>query len=206
MSKITCKICRRLGFSVCGRQNCALKRKPYPPGVHGRAGFGSRRGRTQSEYGIQLKEKQKVKFLYGLREKQFGNLVSKAAAAKSSETSRRIIELLETRLDNVVYRLGLADSRNAARQLVGHGHIMVDGKKATIPSRQLKIGQAVSIRPQSLGRGVFRNLDLRLKKYQVPSWLELDKNKYDGRVTALPSSEEVDVGANLNAVIEFYSR
>lgn len=206
MPKITCKICRRLGFSVCGRQNCAFKRKPYPPGVHGRAGLGSRRGRTQSEYGSQLKEKQKVKFLYGLREKQFRNLVSKAVAAKSSETSRRIIELLEMRLDNVVYRLGFVESRNAAHQLVGHGHIMVDGKKTTIPSRHLKIGQVVSIRPQSLGNGVFRNLDLRLKKYTVPSWLALDKSKYEGRLSALPTPEEVDVGANLNAVIEFYSR
>ncbi|QQG46433.1 MAG: 30S ribosomal protein S4 [Candidatus Niyogibacteria bacterium] len=205
-SRITCKICRRLGFSVCGRQNCALKRKPYPPGVHGRSKAGSRRRSASSEYGSQLKEKQKVKFLYGLREKQFGNLVSKAIAAKSAETSRRIIELLETRLDNVVYRLGFATSRNAARQMVGHGHILVDGKRTTIPSRQLKVGKIVSLRPQSLDRGIFRDLDLRLKKSQIPSWLSLDQGKREGRIVALPSSAEVDTGANLNSVIEFYSR
>ena len=159
-----------------------------------------------SEFGSQLKEKQKVKFLYGLRERQFKNLVSKAISAKSAETSRMIIELLETRLDNVVYRLGFAPSRSAARQMVGHGHIWVNGRRVTIPSRKMKVGQIVSIRPQSAGLGIFRDLDLRLKKYQAPGWLDLDLAKREGKVRALPAAEEVDTGANLNSVIEFYSR
>lgn len=205
MPKITCKTCRRLGFSVCGRLKCAFKRKPYPPGVHGRSKTSFRR-RSSSEYGSQLKEKQKVKFLYGLRERQFANLVSRAISAKGAETSRRIVELLETRLDNIVYRLGFGSSRNSARQMVGHGHILVDGKKTDIPSRQIKIGQTISIRPQSLGRGIFRDIDLRLKKTQTPSWLSLDPDKREGSVISLPSAEETDTGANLSSVIEFYSR
>lgn len=206
MSKITCKICRRLGFSVCGRQKCAFRRKPYPPGVHGRASAGKRRRSSVSEYGAQLREKQKVKFLYGLRERQFSNLVSRAAKEKGAETSRRIVELLETRLDNVVFRLGLAQSRNAARQMVSHGHIRVNGRKVTVPSCQLKTGQVISVRPQSLDRGVFRDLDIHLKKYQPPSWLDLDKDKKEGSLIAMPPADEIDVGANLSAVIEFYSR
>ncbi len=205
MPNITCKTCRRLGFSVCGKEKCAFKRKPYPPGIHGRGAI-SRRRSNSSEYGVQLKEKQKVKFLYGLREKQFKNLVDKAISAKSAETSRRIIELLETRLDNIVYRLGFAPSRSAARQMVNHGHIFVDGKKRNIPSSTLKIGQSVSINPRSLGRGIFRDLDLRLKKYQTPPWLEFKPDTKEGRLSSLPSAEEVDTGANLNSVIEFYSR
>ena len=206
MARVTCKACRRLGFSVCGKEKCAFKRKPYPPGVHGRARSGSKRRSASSEYGNQLKEKQKIKFLYGLRERQFKNLVLKAISAKSAETSRRITELLESRLDNIVYRLGFASSRNAARQMVGHGHIVVGGKKTDIPSRQIKIGQIVSIRPQSLGRGIFRDLDLRLKKQKIPSWLSLDQNKREGQMVGLPQPEEADTGVNLNAVIEFYSR
>lgn len=202
---ITCKTCRRLGFSVCGREKCALKRKPYPPGIHGRAKV-SRRRSSSSEYGIQLKEKQKIKLLYGLRERQFKNTILKAISAKSAETSRRIVELLESRLDNVVYRLGFTLSRRAARQMVGHGHIMVDGRRTTIPSRFIKKDQVISIRPQSAGRGIFTDLDLRLKKYQAPSWISLDVNRHEGRVTGLPSPEEADSGVNLNAVIEFYSR
>lgn len=206
MPKITCKICRRLGFSVCGRGKCAFKRKPYPPGVHGRQGVGGRRRRNVSEYGSQLKEKQKVKFLYGLRERQFKNLVQEAVSAKSSETGRRIVELLEIRLDNAIYRLGFASSRNAARQMVGHGHIRVNGRAVNIPSYRLKVGQAITIRPQSLSKGNLRDLDLRLKKYEPPAWLGLDKDKKEASVLRLPQPEEVDVGANLNSVIEFYSR
>jgi small subunit ribosomal protein S4 len=207
MSKVTCKICRRLGFSVCGREKCAFKRKPYPPGIHGRVGSkpGGRRSNV-SEYGAQLKEKQKVKFLYGLRERQFKNLILKAIKAKGAETKARIIQLLETRLDNAVFRSGFASSRNKARQLVSHGHINVNGRKATIPSYQLRIGQTFAVRPQSLGRGAFRDLDLYLKKYQVPDWLNLDKDKKESRLADMPDAQKIDVGASLNAVIEFYSR
>ena len=113
MVRVSCKVCRRLGFSVCGREKCAFRKKPYAPGVHGK---GSKRSRpSNSEYGAQLKEKQKMKFLYGLRERQFKNIVKTATAAKGVENTRRIMELLEGRLDNVVYRMGFAPTRAAAR-------------------------------------------------------------------------------------------
>lgn len=203
--RITCKVCRRLGFSVCGKTKCASRRKPYPPGIHGR---GSKRGRRRmiSEYGAQLREKQKLKFLYGLNERPFKNLVSRASAAKGTDTTRRVIELLERRLDNVVFRLGFAPSRRAARQMVSHRHILVDLRPVTIPSYTVKIGQSIQIRPRSLSLGLFRDLDLHLKKYEPPSWLLLDKEKKECRVAVSPRADEAESGINLPAIIEFYSR
>ena len=201
---LTCKVCRRLGFSICGKEKCAYKRKPYPPGVHGRRPKGRRR--TVSEYGVQLSEKQRVKFLYGMRERPFKNLVAKATTAKGVGAARRIIESLEGRLDNVVFRLKLAPSRAAARQLVGHGHILVDLKPVKIPSYQTKPGQTIHIRTQSQSSLLFRDLDLRLKKYEPPAWLSLDKSKKEGRVLDRPKVDERELGINLSAVIEFYSR
>src|SRR3989344_7894770 len=137
----TCKACRRLGVSVCGRQKCALTRKPYPPGINGKK---FRRG--GSEFGLQLREKQKIRLTYGLREKQFKNLVLSAFKQKSIGTPEAVVLSLESRLDNVVYRLGLATTRGASRQMVGHGHIMVNGRRVTIPSYNVKIGDTVTIR------------------------------------------------------------
>ena len=205
--RVTCKVCRRLRFSVCDRQKCAFKRKPYPPGIHGSGRKVRRGGRpTASEYGTQLAEKQKVKFLYGLRERQFKNLVSKASLYKGKDTTKRIIELLESRLDNIVFRLGFTQSRASSRQLVNHGHIMVGSRSVTIPSYQVKVGENIHIRPKSQSSARFRDLDLYLKKYEPPSWLSLDKNKKEGRLVIAPKADEINIGVNLNVIIEFYSR
>ena len=198
---ITCKMCRRLGMSVCGREKCALKRKPYPPGVHGKS---FRRG--LSEFGQQLREKQKVKFLYGLREAQFRNYIDKAVAQRAIPSGEAIIRNLEMRLDNVVYRLGLAPTRAGARQLVNHGHIAVNGKRVNIPSYKLAVGDTAAIRPGSAQKGVFANLAVILKKFAPPEWLELDKTNYAGKVTAYPSAENLIRSYNLNSIVEYYSR
>lgn len=189
---------------MCGREKCAFRRKPYAPGVHGK---GSKRSRpSSSEYGAQLKEKQKIKFLYGLRERQFKNIVKSATAAKGVENRQRIMELLEGRLDNVIYRMGFAPTRAAARQLVGHGHIVVNSRKVTIPSYEVRVKDRIAIRAGSAGRAVFGSLDERLKKYEAPSWIALDKGKKEAVIAAKPAITDADLGVNVGVVVEFYSR
>ena len=200
----TCKACRRLGVSVCGRQKCALTRKPYPPGINGKK---FRRG--GSEFGLQLREKQKIRLTYGLREKQFKNLVSQALKQKSIGTPEAVVLSLESRLDNVVYRLGLATTRGASRQIVGHGHIMVNGRRVTIPSYRVSVNDSIGIRTQSTGRGIFTNLDFMVKKNILPSWLSWDHDKKTGRIVSYPTSDvlnELGKGFNISAVVEYYSR
>ncbi|MEK9175736.1 MAG: 30S ribosomal protein S4 [Patescibacteria group bacterium] len=200
----TCKACRRLGVSVCGRQKCALTRKPYPPGINGKK---FRRG--GSEFGLQLRDKQKIRLTYGLREKQFKNLVLQAFKQKSVGTTEAIVLSLESRLDNVAYRFGFATTRGAARQMVGHGHITVNGRRVTIPSYRVKVGDSIGIRLQSVGRGIFNNLDFTVKKNILPSWLSWDHDKKTGRIVAYPTSDvlkELGKGFNINAIVEFYSR
>lgn len=189
---------------MCGREKCAFKRKPYPPGVHGKA---FRRG--SSEFGIQLREKQKVKFLYGLREKQFKNIIKRALAKKGTRAPDAIINALEMRLDNIVYRLGFSKTRAAARQMVNHGHIFVDGRRVNIPSYTARIGQTVSIRAASSGRKMFENLDLSLKRHQVPSWLSFNISDKSAKVLAHPNSDpsgSFEKGINIRSIIEYYSR
>lgn len=207
-----CKICRRareklfLKEGKCYTPKCPVVRKSYPPGMQ-RTGAGAKRPRkTMSEYGFQLREKQKLKFLYLLRERQFKNYVQKAANSKGFDTISRLAELLELRLDNVVFRLGLAESRSRARQLVSHGHIAVNGKKTDIPSYRARIGDKISILPQSASRKVFENLEIYLKKYKPPLWLELDKDKKEGKVAGKPQAQDIEIKTNLNAIVEFYSR
>lgn len=178
-----CKKCRRAGEKLflkgekCFSPKCPLTRKPYPPGIFGK----SKRKRVRrglSEYGAQLREKQKIKFSYGLRERQFSNYLKEATP---------LFELLESRLDNVVFRLGFSDSRLGARQIVSHGHIMVNSRKVNIPSCRLKIGDKISIRPQSANKAVFKDLDIKLKKYNPPSWIKLDKIKKEGEIIGRPT-------------------
>lgn len=156
--------------------------------------------RGKSEYGIQLAEKQKVRGTYLLREKQFKNYFKRARSPED------IYTLLELRLDSVVFRLGLAKTRGLARQLVSHGHIMANGRKLTIPSYRVRNGEIISIRPQSADKGVFSDLDEYLKKYELVSWLKLDKAKKEGTVTGAPSIRESGMELNLQSVMEFYSR
>ena len=194
-------MCRRLGMSLCGREKCALKRKPYPPGVHGKS---FRRG--LSEFGQQLREKQKVKFLYGLRETQFKNYINRAVAQRAIPSGDAIIRSLEMRLDNVIYRLGLAPTRAGARQMVNHGHITVNGKRVNIPSYKLAVGDAVAIRPGSMQKGVFMNLAMSVKKYAPPAWLELDKTNYAGKIISYPAADDLIRSYKLSSIVEYYSR
>lgn len=159
-----------------------------------------------SEYGKQLREKQSLKFLYGLRERQFVNVVNEAMRRGGTNIAAFLLQLLELRLDNVVFRLGLAKSRSAARQMVSHGHICVNGRKVTIPSHRMKTGNSVSIRTQSIPKKVFADLDVWLKKYSAPLWLKIDKASKLGEVVKEPNVELTELGINVNAIIEFYSR
>jgi small subunit ribosomal protein S4 len=204
MKQAKCKISRRLGVPIFSKCAKVLSRRPYPPGYTKR----KRRPAPLSEYGKELREKQKLKYLYNLRERQFRNYV-KAILAKRTKVESApelLIQMLERRLDNVVFRLGFAKTRQQARQLVAHGHFLVNGRKTTIPSQQLKTGDEISIRQQSLSNGIFRDLKSQLKNYNPPSWLTLDKDNFTGKVIGTPSLEEVQPPAEISPIFEFYSR
>jgi small subunit ribosomal protein S4 len=182
----------------CYTEKCPVHKRPQPPGMHGVS------RRKLSEFGVRLREKQKLRRIYGLLETQFKNYFERAAKAKGV-TGTRLLQLLETRLDNVVYRLGFAASRKEARQLVAHGHIAVDGRRVTIPSYQLQPGQVVApSRPTAM--------PLRMKELAAmpgrrpPSWLEFDAARLTGRVVALPGREEIDVPVQEQLIVEYYSR
>lgn len=206
MTKILEKTERRLGeklfikASRCAGPKCAVVRKSYPPGIHGK-----KRRRGLSEYGQLMKEKQKVRFLYGLDNKDIARY-SKEAVQKTGLFSDVLISLLESRLDNVLFRLGLAQSRREARQLVGHAHVLVNGRTVTIPSYQTKKGEQVSLKDRTLALTIFENLTERLKKYDPPKWLNLDKNKKAGTVLEKPQLDSTEILADLMKIKEFYSR
>lgn len=199
-----CKKCRREGKKIflkgerCFSMKCAMIKRPYAPGQHGQS-----RRMGLSEYGIQLREKQKVKRTYGLLEKQFRKYYDMASSMKGN-TGVLLSTLLERRMDNVVYRLGLAESRNHARQLVNHGHFLLNGIKTDIPSCLLKEGDVISIKND---KGVyFQNLKNVLKNQQVPSWLSLDLQKIEGKIVSSPTLDEIDINSNIHLIIEFYSK
>lgn len=179
----------------------SLVRKPYPPGLH-----GTRRSRKKSEYGAQLTAKQKIKYTYKLVEKHLRNYIEAALSAKE-ESSALLVKELETRLDNIIYRLGLAPARDTAKQLVSHGHFSVNDKLVSFPSYQVKIGDVVKLRPSSAANKYFSNLSQGMKKYDPPAWLEFDKEKMIGKIKSMPTID--DAGLNprdIQATIEFYSR
>ena len=196
-------MCRRLGMSLCGREKCALKRKPYPPGVHGKS---FRRG--LSEFGQQLREKQKVKFLYGLRETQFKNYINRAVAQRAIPSGEAIIRNLEMRLDNVIYRLGLAPTRAGARQMVNHGHITVNGKRITIPSFQLHKGDVLAVREGSRKSPLFAKLTdpEEAGKGVKSTWIILDPSLMKAEVVGEPGYTGAESGIDYSTVFEFYSR
>lgn len=177
----------------------AVVRRPYPPGQQGK----KRRRRGPSEYGQQLRAKQKFRLSYGLTDKQLKRIV-KEAIAQTSVTGPKIVELLERRLDNVLYRLGFAPSRFAARQLVVQGHIMVNKRKTVSPSYSVRANDVVSIRPESRAKKMFAELGTEVRKVQLPPWLMLDQETLEGKVVAPPSN--VEPPFDVNAVIEFYSK
>ena len=182
----------------CNSPKCAMMRNPHRPGAHGK-----RRSGNPSEFKQQLQEKQKIKATYGIRESQMQKVVSQASK-NPGITGPMIISFLEMRLDNVVYRLGFTPSRSVGRQTVGHGHFLVNGKRVTIPSYRVKIGDVVSIRPQSKEHPVFKDLAVNLKKIEQPVWLHLDKEKNEGKVVSLP--KDVETLFDVNLVIDYYSK
>lgn len=192
------KLCRREGAPICGSPKCPVLRNPNPPGQRAK-----KRPKKLSEYGLQLREKQKAKRTYGLLERQFQRYVHEAQSAKG-QTGEKLLQLLETRLDNVIYRLGFAPTRRAARQLVGHGHILVDDKKVNIPSYNLQSNQMVIVKSQSLNMPIFKKTMEATKNEALPIWLE--RKAAVGRVVSLPKREDITTDVNEQLIVEFYSR
>ena len=200
-----CKLCRREGMKLfikgdrCFGEKCAIERRNYPPGVHGQ-------GRTKfSEYGNQLREKQKVKRMYGVLESQFHRYFREAERIKGI-TGENLLIILERRLDNMVYRLGFANSRSEARQLVRHNHFLVNGKKVNIPSFLTKTEDSIQLKQKS--RKVERILDSleTVARRGIPSWLEYEKSSFTGTIKALPVREELTMPISENLIVELYSK
>lgn len=193
-------MCRREGVSLCGREKCALKRRPYAPGVHGPNGGG-----RQTDFGKQLREKQKAKRLYGMSEGQFRNYYEKAVTMKGN-SGENLMRLLETRLDNAVYRAGLAKSRPAARQAVSHAHISVNGKRVDIASFHVKPGDIIGIRETKREKGLWKTVSDALQHVTAPSWISVDAKEASAKVTSQPSGDELKQVFDPKLIIEFYSR
>jgi len=206
-----CRKCRRaqeklfLKGDRCGTPKCGMVRRAYIPGVHGKKG-GSGKGRGSSEYGIQLSVKQKIKRIYGILEKQFRKHF-KEVVNKKGITGNLLLERLEKRMDNVVYRMGFASSRAQARQLVNHGMFLVNGKKTNIPSREIKIGESISINPTKKNKNYFKNLELAIKNNKsFPSWISFNPETLEGKVSANPNKDEIGINVDAQVVVEYYSR
>ena len=206
MSRYTdanCKLCRREGQKLflkgerCYSSKCALERRNYAPGQHGQA------RKKQSDYGIQFREKQKAKRFYGVQETQFRNLYEKAVK-KPGKAGENLMILLETRMDNVVFRLGFASSRKEARQLVTHGHFTVNGKKADIPSMELKAGDVIRVKEKSQSSPKFK--EVKEMSITVPSWMSVDVEKLEGKIVNIPSRADIDTPVAEHLIVELYSK
>ena len=198
-----CKLFRREGQKLflkgerCYSTKCAIERRNYAPGQHGQA------RKKQSEYGLQLREKQKAKRFYGVPETQFRNTFEKAEN-KKGQTGENLMIALETRLDNVVFRLGFAASRKEARQLVTHGHFTVNGKKANIPSMEVKAGDVIKVKEKSQSSPKFK--EIKEMSITVPSWMTVDVEKLEGKVVAMPRREDIDTPIAEHLIVELYSK
>ncbi len=209
MKNAKCKICRRLGVKLflrgerCLTPKCPVVRRPYPPGQKKK-----RRRSSFSEYGKELKEKQKLKNWYNLGEREFKNYVKKVLQkrGKVEDASGLLVENLESRLDNTVFRLGFASSKSQAKQFVSHGLFLINGRSVDTPSYHVKKGDIISLKPQKAKKAVFQNLKNLLKKYKTPSWLELNAEKLEGKVIGKPSLEEAAPPVEIPVIFEFYSR
>jgi small subunit ribosomal protein S4 len=201
-----CRLCRREGQKLflkgsrCYTGKCALERRAYAPGQHGQA-----RGRKPSEYSLQLREKQKVRRMYGVLEKQFHNYFTLASRQKGM-TGENLLRLLERRLDNVVFRLGFAASRPEARQLVTHGHLTINGKRVDIPSYLVEVGEIIAFNEKSRGNNRVKELTDALRENTSPSWLSLDAENARGTVLALPNREDIQAPIEEHLIVEKYSR
>lgn len=212
MVKVLEKVERRLGEKLfikgdrCLGQKCALVRRSYAPGAHGKGkGKGKGKRREPSEFGALFREKQKVRFTYGLDDKDLKKYINIAVSQKGA-FGINVLKLLERRLDNVLYRLGFADSRRMARQAIGHGHVTVNGKRVSTPSYQIKKGNIVGLKELSLKSGLFKGIDDKIRSYEAPRWLALDKSKKMGTITRDPESDDVQTNVDITKVKEFYSR
>jgi small subunit ribosomal protein S4 len=200
-----CRLCRRENLKLflkgerCYTDKCAIERRNYPPGQHGQ-------GRPKfSEYSIQLREKQKVKRIYGLVESQFRRTFDQASRIKGI-TGETLLVFLERRLDNVTYRLGFASSRAEARLLVRHGHILVNGKRVNIPSYQVRVGDVVSVKEQSRQMGRILTAMEGAQRRGVPEWVELDRDNCSGRIKILPTRSDITMPINEKLIVELYSK
>ncbi len=202
----SCRLCRRerqklfLKGTKCFTEKCPVERRAYPPGQHGQ-------GRRQkiSEYGVQLREKQKIRRMYGLVEDQFRNYFEKALR-QSGRTGETLVKMLERRLDNVVYRMGFAPSRKAGRQLIAHGHLMVNNKVVNIPSYLLNAGDVIQVREKSKKMEIIHTSMKRMKDNAMPSWLSLDKAAMVGTFLSVPERADIPLNANEQLVVELYSK
>lgn len=198
-----CRLCRRenqklyLKGERCFSEKCALSKRPTAPGQHGA------RKAKMSNYGVQLREKQKVKRYYGVLEGQFREIYEKATKLQGI-AGENLLKLLELRFDNVVYRMGFANSRKEARQLVVHGHFTVNGKNADIPSMTLKVGDVISVKEKSTSSTKFK--ELIEKAIAAPKWIEADANKLEGKIVASPAREDIDLPIEEHLIIELYSK
>jgi small subunit ribosomal protein S4 len=200
----SCRQCRREGQKLflkgerCYSSKCAVDKRTYAPGQHGQ----NRRAKI-TEYGLQLREKQKAKRFYGLLESQFRNYFDKAAKKKGL-TGENLLVMLETRLDNVVFRMGFASSRKEARQLVTHNHFTVNGRKQSIPSFQVSAGDVIKVREKSTSSPKFK--EIRDMSISTPSWISVDTDKLEGKVLAMPLREEIDTPVAEHLIVELYSK
>jgi small subunit ribosomal protein S4 len=201
-----CRLCRRERMKLflkgdrCFKEKCAVERRNFPPGQH-----GTRRGRRTLGYGLQLREKQKVKRIYGVLESQFRNYFEEADRRKGI-TGENLLVMLERRLDNVVYSLGFAASRAQARQLVRHGHVHVDDRKVSIPSYQVKANESVVVKEASRKNPLIRSSVETARGRGVPEWLELDAENVSGKVLRLPTREDIKLPVQEQLIVELYSR
>lgn len=200
-----CRLCRREGIKLylkgdrCYSSKCAIDRRSYAPGMHGQ------RRKKLSEYGMQLREKQKARRIYGVLERQFRTYFERAER-QPGVTGENLLRLLERRLDNVVYRLGLATSRQEARQLVLHGHFRLNGRKVNIPSLLVRVGDEIEVREKSRESSRIKELMERAADRTPPAWLEYDANQARGRVVAFPTRDQIDIPVKEQMIVELYSR
>ena len=201
-----CRLCRREGMKLflkgerCYAEKCAVERRNVPPGHHGKG----RKAKLQG-YGLQLREKQRVKRMYGVLERQFRRYFHEADRRKGI-TGETLLQLLESRLDNVIYRLGFATSRPQARQLVRHGHFLVNGRRADIPSYSLRVGDRVSVKGKSASNSVIAYAREEVKGRGIPEWLELGADGQEGRLTVLPTREQLNLPVQEQLIVELYSK
>lgn len=201
-----CRLCRREGIRLylkgdrCYSDKCAIERRSYPPGEHGQ----SRRQKV-SPYGQQLREKQKARRIYGVMERQFRNYFKKASK-KQGVTGEILLQLLETRLDNLVYRLGIAPSRNAARQLVKHGHVTVNGRRADIPSYHVRPGDTIAVRENSKKLDYIKESVTNRRRTEMQGWLTFDDKDMSGVLLQIPSREDIPVPVQEQLIVELYSK